>query len=597
LVDLLTPPEDGYHLVHAVATTFTLDLTALLQIPLALAGTDLSKSKDPISILQAITKYSDKIDVFCQAGYVSAPAKHNDLLAFLEKIVHQVKAPSPGHLFHPKLWALRFANDRGDQDLFRIVCGSRNLTHDRSWDVAICLEGTRTNRRQAVNRPIYDLLMSLAGRVPAGVPTARKRAIKELAEGIRNVEWERPEGVVSHNDWLAFHVFGPGLPTSPNMSGYNRLVASPFINDAGLEIAWPDGEKKCVLISRAESFNALGKEWREWLELQDNLRVVNEAAAIPDSESEEAGLRWSLSGLHAKLYIVERDKEAHVFLGSANATSAAWGGNDELLIEIIGKIGTYGVDAALDDSSGFGFILIPHSLDDPIPEKPDDELRRTLENALRDLCSQTYTATVEASDESLALTVSSVESLRHSAALPPDAVLTFQLLTVNGNPHKAQFGERLNHRWQLAEVEEITPFLVISLASGSGASRVEVRAVALARLIGDPPDRLDRILASKFDNTEKFLRFILLLLQLAGSEGESRDGQGAGELGAYTMAQSGLLEAVLASLASSPGTIDDIDRIVKQLGSTDRGREIIPDGWADFWPSVVEARSQLRSGQ
>jgi hypothetical protein len=74
LVDLLAPPDAGFRLESAVATTFTLHLTALLPVPLGLAGADLSPSTDPLSILQAIRKYSDRIDVFCQAGHVSVAA-------------------------------------------------------------------------------------------------------------------------------------------------------------------------------------------------------------------------------------------------------------------------------------------------------------------------------------------------------------------------------------------------------------------------------------------------------------------------------------------------------------------------------------------
>jgi hypothetical protein len=141
LVDLLAPPEEGYSLEHAVATTFTLHLTALLPVPLGLAGSDLSSSADPLSVLQAVRNYSDRIDVFCQAGQVSVPAERNDLLAFLEPIVHQVKTQN-GRLFHPKLWLLRFANRDGDER-FRLVCGSRNLTHDRAWDVVASFDGRR----------------------------------------------------------------------------------------------------------------------------------------------------------------------------------------------------------------------------------------------------------------------------------------------------------------------------------------------------------------------------------------------------------------------------------------------------------------------
>ncbi len=324
--------------------------------------------------------------------------------------------------------------------------------------------------------------------------------------------------------------------------------------------------------------------------------MLDETAAIPDPDSDEAGLRWSLSGLHAKLYIVERNKEAHVFLGSANTTTAAWGGNDEVLVEIVGRIATYGVEATLGESTGFGRILLPHTLGDADMDSPEDELRRTFENALRELSALTYTATVEGEREHPMLWVRSDEPLHAGTTFPPDTELTVELLTITGQPHRPSFGARLDHRWQLGEVEEITPFLVMSLASGTGAGRVEVSSVVLARLVGDPSDRLDRVLARRIGTTSEFLRFVLLLLQLAGRETWFPEGQGGGAFGAFGTGEgSGVLEAVLTALATSPGTIDDIDRLVKRLTATERGREVLPDGWDAFWPSVVDARSRLRT--
>jgi len=599
LVDLLAPPEPGFLLERAIATTFTLQLTAVLPIPLGLAGADLSSSTDPLSILQALRNYSDRIDIFCQAGHVAVPSQRNDLLPLLEQMVHQVKAPSPGHLFHPKLWVLWFVNDDGDER-YRLVCGSRNLTHDRAWDVVISLEGRRTLQRRAVNRPIAEFVASLAGRV-RGLSVERKRGIAALAQGLRYVEWDRPENVIADKDWLTFHVFGPGQKPQPNMTGYQRLVVSPFLNDAGLETVWPEGTGECVVVSRAEELDAVGEDWHVWLGENADLRILDETAAIPDPESDEAGLRWSLSGLHAKLYVVERNRRAHVFIGSANATDAAWGGNDELLVEIVGKTGTFGVSATLGaagggtGTSGFGQILLPYSIGEGTEPSDEDELRRALENALRDLASLNYTATVEGEHEQPLLWVQSDEQIRSAASLPADAELTVELQTLVAQPHVQPFGVRLDHRWQLSQVEEITPFLVLRLASGSGSNRVEVSSVVMARLVGDPTDRLDRILARRIGTPEAFLRFILLLLAMAGRASWFPEGSDGGSFGAFNIGEngSGLLEAVLAALASTPGAIDDIDRLVKRLTTTEQGRQVLPPGWAEFWPSVVEARSRL----
>jgi PLD-like domain len=591
LVDLLAPPAPGYRLEHAVATTFTLHLTALLPLPLGLAGADLSASTDPLSILQAIRNYADLVDVFCQAGHVAVPAQRNDLLAFLEPMVHQVKAPRPGHLFHPKLWILRFLHDDGSER-FRLVCGSRNLTHDRAWDAVISLEGDRTLQPRRRNRPLAELIASLPGRVAAGVPDARARRIAELADAIRYVGWEPLDNTFADGDWLTFHVLD-GRRARPNMTGYSRLIVTPFLNDEGLDHVWPDGEGKCVLLSRGEELNALGADWREWVTDRADLRALDDNAAIPDPESEEAGLRWSLSGLHAKLYIVERNRRAHIFIGSANATDAGWSGNDEVLVEIVGRTSAFGVDAAIGPS-GLGRILVPHVFGDAADETPEEELRRTFENALRDLSSLTYTATVEGDHETPLLWVRSDEPLRRSSAVPRGTELTVELLTLTGQPHRPAFESRLDHRWQLSEVEEITPFLVLRLGYGTGSSRIEASSVVLARLVGDPNDRLDRVLARRIGSTSEFLRFILLLLQLAGRDDWLPEGDGLGSFASFAVGDSaGVLEAVLGTLATSPRMIDDIDRLVARLSASEQGRKVLPDDWNEFWPSVVTARERL----
>jgi hypothetical protein len=181
-----------------------------------------------------------------------------------------------------------------------------------------------------------------------------------------------------------------------------------------------------------------------------------------------------------------------------------------------------------------------------------------------------------------------------SSALPAGTDFTVELLTLTGQPHRPSFGRRLDHRWQLAEVEEITPFLILQLGYGTGSSRVEASTVVLARLVGDPDDRLDRILARRIGSTSEFLRFILLLLQLAGRDDWLPEGDGLGSFANFAAGDSaGVLEAVLAALATSPRMIDDIDRLVTRLLKSERGHELLPDGWNEFWPSVVAARDRL----
>lgn len=403
LVDLLAPAP-GFRLRHAVATSFTVHLTALLPIPLGFAGMDLSQTTDPLGVLHAVREYADRIDVFCQAGMISVPAQRNDLLTFLEPMVHQVAAPRPGRLFHPKLWVLRYANSE-QEERFRLICGSRNLTHDKAWDAVISLDGIRTGHRVAVNNPICDLLESLPGRVPNGVPKKRVEAIEETVEALHNVEWEPPEDALTNGDWLTFHVFPQKKArTAPDLSGKRRLIVSPFMNDDGLKTAWPDGDGECTIVSRPESLDALDEATRQMLLKQGaKLWVLDDAAALPDDESDDVVEKLSLTGLHAKVYVVERDGRTHFFIGSTNTTGAGWKGNDEILVEIVGKSGVFGVAATVNageakrDSAepGFGKLLKKHELG-PVPAAdPDADMQRRLERALCDLANMPFLATVD----------------------------------------------------------------------------------------------------------------------------------------------------------------------------------------------------------
>ena len=70
----LTPPV-GMVFDQAVATTFSMDPTLLLEAPVYLAllnGNDREKP-DPLQILQSIRRYADKITVYVQAGRIQVP--------------------------------------------------------------------------------------------------------------------------------------------------------------------------------------------------------------------------------------------------------------------------------------------------------------------------------------------------------------------------------------------------------------------------------------------------------------------------------------------------------------------------------------------
>ncbi len=114
LSDALRPPL-GFQVDLAVATTYSLDLTAMLLAPMtfALHDDDVSDldTVDPIKLLEAVRRYADLTTVFAQAGAIAVPSSYRRILTFAEDCVHEVSSPSG--LFHPKTWTLRFSDGHG----------------------------------------------------------------------------------------------------------------------------------------------------------------------------------------------------------------------------------------------------------------------------------------------------------------------------------------------------------------------------------------------------------------------------------------------------------------------------------------------------
>jgi len=122
-----------------------MDPALLLEAPvyLALMAADGQTDPDPLSVLEAIRRYSKRITVYVQRGRIQVPqiAKPNPLFGFLEEMVVEVTAPGGG-VFHPKVWAIRFVSPDQSSAMYRLLVLTRNMTTDQSWDLSLQLEGT-----------------------------------------------------------------------------------------------------------------------------------------------------------------------------------------------------------------------------------------------------------------------------------------------------------------------------------------------------------------------------------------------------------------------------------------------------------------------
>ena len=594
LVDLLAPPQPDDRLVRAVGTTFTLHLDALLRVPLAVVGTEWEERMDPLGVMECVRSSVDRIDIFCQTGMVAVPDQPSALLAFLEPLIHPVRRPRRDRLFHPKVWVAQFAGADGRQR-FRMLCGSRNLTNDRAWDTVVGLDGEATSRPQSLNTPLVKFLESLPARVAGRMSRERRGGVQALAASIANVVWEPIPETGAREDWLHFHWLDRNRPFEGKLDGASRrIVISPFLNTEGLRRVAPDAAT--TLITRREALADLDDAGRDWLsEHTEAVLEMDDSAALPDEDAEDLSTRWSLRGLHAKVVLFDRGQDAHAFIGSANATDAAWNGNTEFMVELVGSRRLMGTRALLSEADGsLSDILRPCRLSE-VPERPEPTYEERLQRALVDLATTefTATATVDASDRwQLRIKADPIAG----SALPNGARLSLRPLTVEG-ARRADAGVAIDECWSDLEGDHITPFLALELAGTDGRREVRVGSVVLARLIGGPEDRLDRVIARHVGSPEAFLRFLMVLLQAGRTDAPALpllDGTGGCALrGLFGAGGEGVLEAMASALADHPQTIDEIDRLVARLKATDEGLAVLPEGWDALWPSILNVRREL----
>jgi hypothetical protein len=573
-------PHIGYTLDAAVATTFTLDLSAALIPPLAFAAFGMSSTPDPVAALEAVRSCSDRMDIFAQAGELIVPRQPSDLMAFLEPMIHEVRRPRPGHLFHPKLWLIRYRSP-DDEPRYRLLCLTRNLTNDHSWDLAVRLDGTDAGKRNAFNRPLVKFVQALPGLATTPLPQHRLDRVARMAEDIYRVEWEFPDDV-----WeLQFHALGiRGVKPDINFDGYRHLVIAPFLTDGGLKMVAP-GSRDVSVVSRPEALDQLAPDTVSVLApfVVSGIAGLTDDPASPGLDTEQI-----LAGLHAKLYISERRRAAHVFLGSANATEAAFGGNVEFLVELTGSTKKLGVETFLGADAPFRAMLEEYRTAGGQPPDPHDEARRELDELLRDIASVPHLVSVEATvADGYAVDVTTEKVL----PIADGYRVTVELLT---RPGEAQLmsAAPLHARFGQVPLADITPFLVIRAAARGG---LQGGTVIRGVLKNDPAGRLDEVLARQVNSPEKFLRFLILLLGFGNPNllAKLTAGQGASDgfmpIGAVT----GVFEMILRALADHPLALRDLDRLVQRLQATENGRMVLPDGFDDLWALVRETLGKL----
>ena len=619
LVDALRPPS-GYRLDRAIGTTYSLDLLTLLAIPLNFTLLDWRSENDgrlpnPLAILEALRRFASKMVIFCQAGQIYVPKQHQLLYSSLEQSVIEVAALKPRHVFHPKVWALRFEprHVSGEDEApvrYRLIVSSRNITFDKSWDTILILDGFVTGRRNAISRnhPLGNFIANLPDLAVGPVPNHVRDLVHQMQFELRRVAFELPEEVEEIRFWPA------GLTnrrTWPFGGRIDRLmVISPFLSNEFLE-RLPASDRD-VLVSRLNELAELNIEtqgrFAERYVLSEHANVVDENVATDadrriTEENPDRGAGESLNDLHAKVFVADAGWNARVWTGSANATSAAFSGNVEFVVELRGRKSRLGIDAVLggDAESALQSLLEPVQILQPRPEDDTRQLEALVDDARRAISRASLRVEVRPSDGSCSYQMALLRTDGERLQLPDGVAISSRPITWGPDDQRpVDFAHAEAVSFEPVSLEAITPFVVFRIDVAGSDHAFHSEFVRNLPLIGSPEERESRILRSLFQNPSDVMRYLLMLL----AEGELESGdayQMASALAGSEAAKSDrlrgipLFESLVRALYHNPEKLDEIAQLVDDLREASGAEDLLPRGFDRIWEPIWRMRCEVSS--
>ena len=573
--NILIPP-DSYILDFAVGATYSLDLDALVGVCIALGlsvESDSNIMKDPVCLLEAIRRTGDKLALFCEAGQIYLPRKLSVVYTLLEKMVFQVvtkamkgiKYPS----FHPKFWLLRYANK--EEVLYRIVVLSRNLTFDRSWDICFYMDG-KLGEETDKNIPVADFLKYLLKQLPKS-EIAKAKQIRQLIKELDYVNFE-----TGMKEFYDFEFIPSGVPCSEGgiysmldtslikgendrfeKSFHELLVISPFlskdiIRQFNERSRWIENTEY-MLITREMSLEKLRPEdcdnFRIYV-LKDE--IVDGEAAISDGESD-----YYKQDIHAKVYMLRKNSNTELYLGSLNASHNAVYGNIEFMLLLKSKnrhtnMEKLKADIFNGDEDGANNPFKEVELSEHKKLKEVDEAGE-LNFLIKQINRYKFYALVTENRDYYDVNIS-VEDYEK-----PDADITL-------SPIFAQTGEvefAKNMLFEKLSINSLSEFYVLFICDNAGN---KVKRLIKIETEGIPNEREGKVISSIIG--ENFYRYVEFLFgdDYITSALRANSGNCQGSLGksyAFMENMPLLYEKMLKKAATEPESFTEIEKLIRLL--------------------------------
>ena len=573
----LNPPP-GYKLDMAVATTYSLDLFALLSIPVALfysRDLDSDVKENRMDILNAIQKTGDSLKVYCQRGKIGKPKTINKLIASVEDCIYEILPDEERMSFHPKIWVIRYTGT-GNDVLYRVIILSRNLSLDRSYDIAFFLEGFKSSKKQEKNIPLVDYLNHLSSLSDF---KNSNQFIKDLSK--TEFKLEDP-----FNDF-SFHPFGFGKYKNPlkNISFDELLIISPFVDNSSLKhFAQNVGGKK-YLFSRKEELDKIEVNVLEQYAVYAFSSRVVEGEADTEHD-EEKGDEAQPQHLHAKLFIGSNGKNStQWYLGSANCTNPALQRNGEFLIKLDSSDKKAGIKDIIN-------ILLSPSDELEIFEpyhRENKEVVAEEEYDFRPYMHQLLIFLNEPSNIIAKCYLSENEKYTVHLITEESRLFINKDLLIQMAPYGWKGDMRVvdgsgDYSFEGISLVNLSPFLVWKLIYTPTGEEKEFMMKTDILL---PEGRKQAIFRSIIENQEKFFQFIQFLLGenphqmefLAGEKNKTNASNGSAAIRKH---EAPLLEDLMMAASRDPHKLEEIDGIMKML-KTKEAEDLIPEEFSRFW--------------
>ncbi|MFZ4412027.1 MAG: phospholipase D family protein [Bacteroidales bacterium] len=585
----LQPPH-GFQIDYAVATTYSLDLYALLSIPLAMyynQALDSEVSEDNFQILESIQNLQKNLKIFCHKGKIAVPKSTSvNLIAFIENCVNEYLPADANQSFHPKVWVLRFKSTSSKEIRYRLIVMSRNLTFDKSYDIAYTMEGSPSGKGKEQNEELVKLMKLLDQKSTF----ANDRFIHDLSR----VSFELCTNFESY-DFSFFPKRDAKLSIDLKNSYNKRMVVSPFLSDEMVNLLKAKSGKPLIIFSRKNELNKLSPKTTE------NTDAYYFSQKIADHQLyeniDEGGkddylfYEWD-NNLHAKLYLREDSKFTYWDLGSANCSNAAFYRNVEFMIHLKSKYSELNIDntqkALLSEYNGVKVFQKYVRSDEQSEAMPEEDYRRIefeLIKCLEDL--NRFKAYLQLSENSKNY----------------DLYIEMQLPTIfDGKRYELQCCPvGIKGEFQKLDQSKTLVFPEIHLYKLSSFIHWQIKVLATGEILdivskasieNMPEHRLNNILKSIIDNPDKFMQLLSALLA------DQPMGANEHEVEQSWLKQNGInnsssniyfpvYEELLINLSRSPERLLRLSALIEKLNDFE-DQQIVPKEFTTLWNKIKE---------